>query len=256
MNLENKKIVLTGASSGIGKAILAELKKHNVQVLVGDLEPKKVETVTGKIMAEKCDVSNPQNIDKLFASAQKKLGGIDIFIANAGFAYYEQIKKSDYDHIEKIYKVNFMAPVYITEKMKELNKGKEYMVVITASAMGKLALPGYALYSSTKAALDSFASAYRYEKDDLGIISLIYPIATKTEFFRVAAGDTTPVPFPAQTPGMVARAVIKGIQKNKKSIFPSKLFVSMMVINRYLPVIFPVYLKIEQAKLFKWLRNS
>jgi short-subunit dehydrogenase len=255
MDLENKKIVITGASSGIGKAILDELKKFNVQILAADLEPGKIKTVKGKVFTEKCDVSSPKNVDLLMKNAVKKLGGIDIFIANAGFAYYEQIAKPDWSHIEKIYKVNFMSPVYTAEKMKQLNNGKEYMVVITASAMAKRAMPGYALYSSTKAALDSFASVYRCEQDDLGIISLIYPIATKTKFFKVAAGDSTPIPFPTQSPETVARAVIKGILKNKKSIFPSKLFLCMMIFNRYLPIVFPIYIWIEKIKLFKWLKK-
>ncbi len=255
MNLENKKIVITGASSGIGKAILDELKKFNVQIFAGDLEPNKIKTAKGKVFAVKCDVSNPENIDMLIKNAVKKMGAVDIFIANAGFAYFEQITKPDWNHIDKIYKVNFMSPVYTVEKMKELNRGREYMVVITASAMGKLALPGYALYSSTKAALDSFASAYRLEQDDKGIISLVYPIATKTEFFKVAAGNSTPVPFPAQTPETVARAAVKGILKNKKSVYPSKLFLSMMILNRYIPVILPIYVWIEKNKFFKWLKS-
>ncbi|QNU68905.1 SDR family oxidoreductase [Ruminiclostridium herbifermentans] len=81
------------------------------------------------------------------------MGKIDIFFANAGFAYYEKIAKPDYQHIEDIYKVNVFAPLYICEKMYELNKDRDYKVVITSSAMGMLSLLGYALYLSTKAAM-------------------------------------------------------------------------------------------------------
>ncbi len=251
MDLNGKKIILTGASSGIGAAVLEQLKAYEIDILVGDLSPENVATGE-RCSAIKCDVSEQKNIDKLFKEAEKKLGGVDIFIANAGFAYYEVIQKADYSHIEKIYRVNVMAPLYAALKMQEINKNREHRTVITASAMGKLALPGYALYSSTKAALDSFAFSFRNEIDDRSSLSLVYPIATKTEFFKVAAGDSTPVPFPTQTAEQVAKAIINGIKRNKKSIFPSFLFRAMMAIDRFIPIVFPIYIYIETRKLKKW----
>jgi uncharacterized protein len=251
MELDSKRIVLTGASSGIGKELLEMLLAHDVTVTVGDLAPKKVKKHRNVISLE-CDVSKPREVDGLFKKAIKAMGGIDIFIANAGFAYYEKIECEDWQHIEKIYRTNFMSPVYALEKMEILNKGREYMMVITASAMGKLALPGYALYSSTKAALDSFTSAYRYEHDGRGIVSVVYPIATKTEFFRTA-GKGIPVAWPTQSPATVAKAIIRGIRKNRKRIFPSRLFYAMMTINRVLPFILYLYTKLEQNKLKRWL---
>ncbi len=250
MELDNKRIVLTGASSGIGKELLALLLQHDVTVVVGDLSPKKV-IKNKKVTAVECDVSRPKEVDNLFKKAVKTMGGIDIFIANAGFAYYEKIGKEDWDRIEKIYRTNFISPAYAVEKMAVLNREREYMVMITASAMAKLPLPGYALYSSTKAALDSFAGAYRYELAGKGIISVVYPIATKTEFFKTA-GHKTPVPWPTQSPAAVAKAMIAGIRKNRKRIYPSKLFYAMMILNKVLPFALFPYVKIEQMKLRRW----
>ena len=103
--------------------------------------------------------------------------------------------------------------------------------------------------------LDSFTTAYRTELVDKKSISLVYPIATETEFFKVAADDTTPVAWPVQSPEHVARSIVKGIIKNKKSIFPSFLFRSMMAANRLLPMIRPLYLRIETYKLNKWAHS-
>jgi short-subunit dehydrogenase len=216
MKLDNKRIVLTGASSGIGEALLEKLLEYDVKILVGDLTPNKVKKAKGKVFAVKCDVSQKAQVDALFKTAKKELGGIDLFIANAGFAYYEKIGKEDWNHIDKIFSTNFISPVYAAEKMATFNKDGEYTVVITASAMAKLAMPGYTLYSATKAALDSFASGYRHEKDKGATISIVYPIATRTKFFDVAAKGT-PIPFPTQTPEKVARAIISGIKRNRKS---------------------------------------
>ncbi len=61
-------------------------------------------------------------MDALFKEAKKKMGGIDIFIANAGFAYYEKIEKEDWGHIRGIVDTNFISAVYAVEKMRNLNQ--------------------------------------------------------------------------------------------------------------------------------------
>jgi uncharacterized protein len=255
MKLDNKRILLTGASTGIGKALLEELKKFDVKIVVGDLEPHMIEDIPGKVLSMKCDVSRPENIDLLFSFAMNEMEGIDICIANAGFAYYEILDTEDWEHIERIYRVNVFAPVYCMEKMRSLNIDREYCVAVTASAMAKLALPGYALYSSTKSAVDSFAYAYRFEENPNAHITIIYPIATKTEFFKTA-GENTPVPFPAQTAGHVARCIVKGIRRNKKSVYPSRLFYFIMQLNRILPFVLFLYAKMEQRKMKQTLMKG
>lgn len=159
MDLNKKRIILTGGATGIGKALLNLLLSYDVQIVVGDLYPEKIQAVPDRLFPLKCDVSRQVNVDFLFQIAEKEMGGVDIFIANAGFAYYEKIEKEDWDHIKKIYHTNLISPIYAIEKMKALNRGRAYCVVVIASAMSKLPLPGYALYASTKAALDSFAYA-------------------------------------------------------------------------------------------------
>lgn len=226
MKIQNKNIILTGAASGIGKALLLQLLEfEGVKILAVDLN--EVEVVSDKIISYKCDVSKQAEIDSLFAFALARFSTIDIFIANAGFAYYEEISTPDWLRIERIFQVNVFSPVYSFQKMKELNHGREYFVMITASAMAKVAIPGYALYGATKAALDRFENAYRFECQDLGHLSLIYPIATKSNFFNRSTDfvrNDVPIPFPAQMPEEVAKAMIKGIQNNENHVYPSKLF--------------------------------
>jgi short-subunit dehydrogenase len=146
-----------------------------------------------------------------------------VFVANAGFAYYEKLETANWQHIEKIYQVNSFAPIYSLLKMKELNKDKDFYVCITASAMATMGLAGYALYGSTKSALDRFADAYWQEQESKNHLGLVYPVATRTNFFG-SAGNQAPVYFPSQTPQQVARSIYKGILKRKKKIYPSLAF--------------------------------
>jgi short-subunit dehydrogenase len=255
MQIANKNIIVTGAASGIGKALLSQLVSFNgVNIIAVDLHP--IEVSSEKIKPFICDLSKQTEIDRLFDFALIQFQTIDIFIANAGFAYYEEISKPDWQRIESIFQVNVFSPIYSFQKMKELNVGREYFVMITSSAMAKLAIPGYALYGATKAALDRFEDAYRFENQDLGHLSLIYPIATKTNFFKSSTHFSNlniPIPFPAQMPEDVANAMIKGILQNKTHIFPSKLF----QIGRFLQKIFEIivlpYQYFYAKELKKWL---
>ncbi|MES2517491.1 MAG: SDR family NAD(P)-dependent oxidoreductase [Bacteroidota bacterium] len=254
MKIARKNIILTGAASGIGKALLMQLLDfEGINIVAVDLN--EVEVISPKITPFICDLSQQIEIDRLFKFALSHFQTIDIFIANAGFAYYEEINKPDWQRIELIFQVNVFSPIYAFQKMKELNIGREYFVLITSSAMAKVAIPGYALYGATKAALDRFEDAYRFERQDLGHLSLIYPIATKTNFFHRSANFTRrDVPFPAHTPQEVAKAMIKGILQNETCIFPSKLFQIGRFFQKIFEIIVLPYQYFYAKKLKNWLK--
>lgn len=251
MDLQHKNIVLTGAASGIGKAILRLLVDiPGVHIIAADLNPFAPDSPAVKTFCG--DLSQADTLDQLFTFAQQEMGTIDIFIANAGFAYYEQTQQANWAHIDAIYRCNTYSPIYSAHKMAEINRGRAYSVLITASFMGIYSLPGYSLYSSTKAALLSWADAYRMEKNDLGNICLLCPVATKTPFFNTQA----PVPWPTQTAEQVASAALQGLRQNKKRIYPSKLSVLTLFLNWICPLTMPVYKAIELAKFKKWLQKN
>ena len=254
MQIHHKNIILTGAASGIGKALLMQLLNfEGIRILAVDLN--QVDVTSEKVIPYVCDVSKQAEIDLLFEFALTQFPTVDIFIANAGFAYYEEISKPDWPHIEKIFQVNVFAPIYSFQKMKALNRGREYFVMMTASAMAKVAIPGYALYGATKAALDRFEDAYRFENQDLGHLSLIYPIATKSNFFKRSTGfsrNDVPIPFPGHTPEQVAKAMIKGIQQNQNHVFPSKLFQFSRFFQKIFELLAYPYQYFYAQKLKEW----
>lgn len=137
MQLDGKNIILTGAASGIGRALLGLLAQFPARIIAADKNSDGLTNLpNGKaeIIRHECDLAQPQAIDELFEQAIQKLGCIDLFIANAGFAYYEKIETADWAHIEQIYRVNVFSPLYALEKMRILNDGRPHKVVITASA--------------------------------------------------------------------------------------------------------------------------
>lgn len=257
MNLTNKNIILTGAASGIGKSLLEQLLAFDgIAIIAVDINS--IVSDNQKVTSYMCDLTKENEVDKLFDFAKETFRQIDVFIANAGFAYYEQLTKPDWGRIERIFQLNVFSPMYSFLKMKELNIGREYGVIITASAMGKTAIPGYALYGATKAALDRFEEAIVYEPQDLGYLGLVYPIATKSNFFansthKQVAKISVPVPFPSQTPDEVAKAIIKGIQGNKRHIYPSKFYQAMRFVQWISEKMVVPYQKYYAKEFKKWI---
>lgn len=247
MELKNKRIVITGAGSGIGKeTVLQMLKYDGVKILACDLNEKNI-PVHPNVIPYQGDVSQKESLDQLLTTADKKIGGIDIFYANAGFAYYEVIKSADWDRIDRIYRTNVYSPLYTLVTLN-LTRKEPFFFIVTASAMSHLALPGYATYSSTKAAVRSFIDAYRFELKPGNRVMVVYPIATRTKFFD-SAGKQVPVPFPSQSAETVAKKVVKGIRCNAKEVYPSFLFRFIQILDRFLFLILPIYQKIEAGKL-------
>jgi len=263
MQIENKRIVITGVASGIGKALLHQLSQFDCQILAVDRNDvaltnvvSSLQSSAAKIETYICDIADQKNLDQLFAHADVVIGGIDIFIANAGYAYYEQLLQEDWEHIDQIFQVNVHSPIYTAIKMKNTHPDSPYKVVITASAIGKLGLPGYALYAATKSAVDRFAEAYRFELDDPSQLALVYPIATRTNFFKEASDHKAPTPWPSQTAEQVANAIVKGIEQDKKSIYPSTVYRIFFAIGKLIPALFHLEQWIEKKRFEKWIKQK
>ena len=258
-----KTIVLTGAASGIGRALLTQWSSRPLRILAVDVDGERLAAVAQSLSGVQADIttlaidlSQPDNLEYLFEEAVKRLGSLDLFIANAGFAYYEQLEAVDWDRLDRIYRVNVFSPMAAAVKMKQLNGVRPYKVVITASAMAYLALPGYAVYAATKAALHRFAQGYRLELDDPHRLVLVYPIATRTNFFSAAARRTAPVAWPSQTAEKVAQAIISGIEQNRQAIYPSRLFATYLVLERFFPALGYVVQWPDRWKFKRWLRDG
>ncbi len=261
MRLTDQAVVLTGAASGIGLALLERLARHPLRILAADLNAAALEAACQRLADRNavlypwpCDLSTPQAVEQLFEEAIRRMGRIDLFIANAGFAYYERIETPDWERLEKIYRVNVFNTIYTIEKMQALYGRQPYKVVVTASAMAQIAVPGYAIYASTKAALDRFADGYRWQLDDPRKLMLVYPISTRTGFFR-AAGQDVPLPWPSQPAEAVARAIETGIRRDRQRVFPSSTYRLILFLDRFLPM-HRLVQAIEQRRFERWLETK
>lgn len=255
MDLKGKRIVVTGASSGIGLALTRRLARAGARVVGVSRNPEEIKSALGGlgVRAVGCDVSDPAQIDVMLKEAADILGGIDIFVSNAGFAYYGTIGPPDWGKNEKIFKTNVLAPIYILQKLAQ-DRTEPLTYMLTISALGKMVLPGFALYDATKFALDGFVRTYRMEKPKNIRIIPVYPVATlQTGFFK-KANDDTPIPVPPQPVYVVAFCMEQGLRLGCRSVYTSIVFLARCLLVRVLPVdLIPQ--AIERVRFSMWRKR-
>lgn len=256
MQITDQNIILTGTASGIGAALLRRLAAYDCRIIAVDRDPSSIPAACrAHILPYQADLSQPEAVDDLIAYAVEQIGGVDIFIANAGFAYYGDFHGTSWEQIEAIHRVNVFSPLYTITRMRALNPGREHMVVITASAIAQLPIPGYALYGATKATLNHFTWGYRFEAPPEARLMLVYPIATRTGFFR-AADPTTPELRPSQTADFVAGRIINGIRHNRKHVRPSSPYQIFYMVGRVFPFVHQAYQLYGLWLLRRWRRQQ
>ncbi len=255
--VSNKNIVVTGASSGIGKSIMDELVAQEGNRILAAC--RRADMITGygdNVIPFSCDLSTQEGVDALFARAEELFDKIDLFFCNAGAPYYERFDYEDWGRIQRIFDLNTVGHIYTYSKYLHHLNGREGRLVYTISAMGEMALPGYALYAATKFAMKGFQQAIRDETPENLQITCVYPVSTKTNFFKVGGGGRKmEPPFPVQAPEKVGKAVVKGIDKLKKHIYPCPVYLPSKVLMNVVPPVKKLYIKAQQGKLHRFVKR-
>lgn len=255
--LRNQKIVLTGANSGIGLEFLRIVSAETSNtILAADIRSDALAAFGANVIPFVCDISSKEGVDALFEQAHAVLGDITLFYANAGFAYYEVMQRPDWERTRKIFETNVFSPLYSFQKYAQYLAGRPGHFAVSISAMGKMVMPGYALYSATKFALHGFYQAARLEKPANLKLTCLYPVATNTAFFKTANPGKFDKPFPMQSARLVAEKMAKGLEKGKKAVMPCKLFTVAGVLFTVLPFTRTLYWKAEKAKLDRLLASQ
>ena len=255
--VSHKNIVVTGASSGIGKSIMEELlKQEGNRILAACRHAEKIGDYGDRVIPFSCDLSTKEGVDALFEKAEEVFDRIDIYFCNAGAPYYERFDYEDWDRIQRLFDLNTVAHIYTYSKYLNHLNGRDGRLVYTISAMGEMALPGYALYAATKFAMKGFQQAIRDETPENLQISCIYPVSTKTNFFNVGGGGRKmEPPFPVQAPEKVGKAVVKGVDKLKKHIYPCPVYLPSKVLMNVVPPVKTLYVKAQKSKLHRFVKR-
>ena len=254
----NATIIITGAASGIGLELVRQLYPWTKRILAVDISVEKIEDLHGEFPDLEgfllVDLSEKTGNQTIMDWVNSHWTTVNFCFANAGKAEYHEYPRQNWQDMDRLFQLNVFSPIQLGLALKTNFPEAPFRHVITCSAIAHWAVPGYSIYGATKSALLQWARAVWAEKSG-DWLSLVFPIATSTGFFK-AAGPDIPKAFPIQKSHEVAKKILSGILKNKRMIFPSFLFRSMLFLNNFLFLILPVYQKLEYFKFKTWLSKQ
>ena len=241
MRLSEARVVLTGASGGIGAAIADALCANGAQVLAvarhrESLAPL-LERYPQQVFWIGADLTFLADRRKVLTVAQA-MGGINLLINAAGVNHFAMLEQLDDSDIHAMLAVNISAPICLTKLLLPLLKqATSAMVVNVGSTYGSIGYPGYASYCATKFALRGFSEALRRELADTRVAVLyVAPRATRTSMNSPAAQALNDaLKANVDDPKKVASAVIHAIAGDRRDLYlgwPERFFVRL---NSLLP---------------------
>ncbi len=249
--MNRKTVIITGASSGIGKALAYEFAKNNYDISICARRIERLENIADdikqkyrvEVLVNRTDVSKEEDCKALIDSTVTKFGKIDVLVNNAGISQRALFDELDLEDFRKIIDINYWGTVMCTKfALPYLLKTKGSVVAIS-SISGFSPLPGRTGYCSSKYAIHGFLESLRIENLKRGLhVMIVAPGFTASEIREkaVVAGGGQQGKSPRDekkmmTPEFVARKVVRGVKIRKRTIILSGLGIAAVWFSRILP---------------------
>ena len=228
--IRGKRALITGAASGIGRAIAFALADADVHVWLVDVDVAGLADVAEQVrargveaVASTCDLRDPQQISAVIRDLLSRWNGVDILVNNAGVGFYGPTESMTAGQWDRLLAVNLSAPIQITrELLPSLLARDEAHILNVCSIFGLVAFKRMAAYHASKFAMVGFSRALRAEYVRRGLgVTAICPGFVRTNIFSdpQAHRHGKPVPPPPwwmlTTPDHVATAALRAIRKNR-----------------------------------------
>jgi NAD(P)-dependent dehydrogenase (short-subunit alcohol dehydrogenase family) len=187
-----KTVLITGTSSGIGRASVLKFQKEGWNVIATMRTPANESELNQleNILVVELDVQKHETIKKAVESGIQKFGHIDAVVNNAGAAVFGVFENATKEQITKIFNINVYGPMNILrEILPHLRERRSGTIINVTSQGGRITFPTCSLYHATKFALEGFTEALSYELIPFGIKTrIIEPGSTETKFVGAAEG--------------------------------------------------------------------
>jgi short-subunit dehydrogenase len=260
--LTGLRVLITGASQGIGRALVLHAAQRGMKVTAAARSKEMLETLAreveaagGEIEVVVADVTSQEDRKKMLQAAVDRFGGLDVLLNNAGIGATGHFTEADEARLRQIFEVNFFGPAELMRlAIPILEKGNKPMIVNISSAVGKRAFPARSEYSASKYALQGLSDALRAEMVRYGIdLLVVSPGLTSTNFPKNMIENKAKFPMDhnrSMTPEQVADATLRAMEKGKNDIvltFKAKL---MVLINRFFPKLVDRIMRKKVRKLY------
>jgi short-subunit dehydrogenase len=225
-DLAGRRVLLTGASSGIGRCLAEQLVEQGARVAAAarsqDILAELARSLAGRgeVVPVAGDVTVESDRRRMIDTAAARLGGLDVLINNAGIASWAHFTDSSEEILRQIMEVNFFAPAELIRlAIPHLTEGQQPAVVNVASMCGRRGMPAWSEYSASKFALCGLTEALRGElaRFDIDVL-LIVPGLTRSDFSKhlLKSEGRMKIDFSrGMPPEQVAAAIVKSLRKNK-----------------------------------------
>ncbi len=230
-NLKNKVVLITGASSGIGRQLAIDLAKKGAKLILVARSEEKLMEVKGLIerigayapAVWTIDVGDGERVEHVLPMLLEEMPSIDVLINNAGFGKFDAFVDADMKDIEAMFDVNVIGLMRFTSHVLPgmIDAGSGHVVNI-ASQAGKLATPKSSGYSASKHAVLGFSNSLRMEMKEHNIqVTTVNPGPIKTNFFETADSSgtyTKNVEKMMLSAEKVSREIISAIEKGTREV--------------------------------------
>jgi len=251
MKLNDKIVIITGASSGIGKSLAEEFAKRGANLVLGArhfvnlcaITQRLEELYKIKAVAVQCDVTVEEDCEVLIKQALVTFGRIDILVNNAGISMRALFNDADVKVLKSVMDVNFWGAVYCTKyAMPELLKTRGSVVGVSSIA-GYKGLPGRTGYSASKFAMNGFLDALRIENLNTGVhVLTACPGFTASNIRNTALdkqgqqqGESTLNEDKMMSSEEVARIIADGVENRKRTLIMTGEGKLTILISKFFP---------------------
>jgi NAD(P)-dependent dehydrogenase (short-subunit alcohol dehydrogenase family) len=203
----NKTILVTGASSGIGRAAAIRFAGYGAHVVLAARTQVALDEVAmlikakgGQAIAVVTDVADPEQCQRAVAAAVDNFGRLDILLCSAGLSLRGYFEGTGLDVLERVMRVNFFGTLYCTHCALPHVKKRRGSLVAVSSLTGKRGVPSYGLYGASKAAVQGLYESLRLELGPAGVhVGVLAPAYVETPL-RVNVLGPNGQPWPNQPP--------------------------------------------------------
>ena len=244
MQIEGKVVLITGASSGIGRALAVNLsakgahlallarREEELRKLAAELAPSNPE-----VLVIPADVTNREGVQAAVRQTVERFGRLDVLVNNAGFGYFGSLEKMPPGDFEDMVRTNVFGLLHVTQAAIPHLKRAKGMIVNVSSGLSKRALPFLAAYAGTKSMVDALSDGLRLELRYYGIKVLNYgPPEVETPFAersrREPGLERLEAPRKKAPAPAVAEDIARAMAAEKREVVKGR---SLMIMNFLAP---------------------
>lgn len=233
-DLNRKTVLITGVSSGLGRAMAQEFNRQGFRVAgISRSKPEKYVDLWIK-----ADITNKEDLDSAGNIIKNELGRLDVLINNAGIGGYEKWENLPEDELRTMFEINFFAPVRLTNMLLPMLREREGAIINIASIAAKLYVPCMGAYCASKAALNLYSDSLRAELISSNIHVLkVMPGRINTGFSSRAVGSMNPPETPSggSSEQKFAEKVFKACLKKKRFLIYPWWYSLFLLIPKLIP---------------------